>query len=637
MEKWKRALLICFFPITLFGQEETKITSKVSEVKVFLKGANVTRTADTILTNGDNVLVFEKLPKDIDVSTIKLSLAEGHTIKNISHRMNYLQKEKKSNAFVDLKSQIDSMGLEIEESKMELGFVQEKIHLILNNKDLGINEQASVASGLESMLRIYNSELKQLRKEEIMFKRKLRTQNETAKNFKDQLRQTESIKVEPTLEVVVEVTSEVSGTVNATLSYFTPHASWFPVYDARVSDVDQDLVLQLKAQIIQSTPEEWKDVKVTLSNVNPDDSGQLPALEKWKLTYARWTKITTSKKKEAISTIGGKVIGRITDESGEPLIGATILVLGTSIGAVSDLDGSFEIYVPQGSKKLEVSYIGFNAKDVDIKDGPMNISLVESAEMLDEIVVTGYSVNAKAQNLSSSVRTLAGRASGVWSNSSRNNESSPIYVTADIIEKNNAINYEIKDRQTLKNNGKAKLVDIKDFILETFYEYHSTPKLKQDVYLIARIPDWDQYYFLEGEMNLYYEDSYVGKSLLLSDNFTDTLDLSLGIDYNVKINREEVKADTRKSFMGTNRIDSRSYTINVNNLKSTPINIFIHDQYPVSIIKDVDVSLENPDNAKVNETKGSLLWQRKVNARSLSNLNFSYKVKYPRREKVILE
>jgi len=62
------------------------------------------------------------------------------------------------------------------------------------------------------------------------------------------------------------------------------------------------------------------------------------------------------------------VKGSVKDSRGEPLIGANVIVQGSDVGTVTDIDGMFSIVVPPGLKKLVVSYIGFNEQELDVTD-----------------------------------------------------------------------------------------------------------------------------------------------------------------------------------------------------------------------------------------------------------------------------
>lgn len=105
------------------------------------------------------------------------------------------------------------------------------------------------------------------------------------------------------------------------------------------------------------------------------------------------------------------VTGMVVDEKGEPLIGVTVKVQGTVLGAVTDIDGKFSILLPSGQKKgaLTFSYVGYTTTTVDVKPGEAmkTVTLKPTANDIDEIVVIGYGV-AKKSSLTSSVEVISG-------------------------------------------------------------------------------------------------------------------------------------------------------------------------------------------------------------------------------------
>ncbi len=86
--------------------------------------------------------------------------------------------------------------------------------------------------------------------------------------------------------------------------------------------------------------------------------------------------------------------GTVVDQTGEAIIGATIMEKGTTNGTITDFDGNFKISVKNGAT-LIVSYIGFNNQELPAAQG-MKITLKEDAQSLQEVVVTGYQVQRKA-------------------------------------------------------------------------------------------------------------------------------------------------------------------------------------------------------------------------------------------------
>ena len=120
--------------------------------------------------------------------------------------------------------------------------------------------------------------------------------------------------------------------------------------------------------------------------------------------------------------------GVVLEESGEPVIGASIQIKGTGQGTVTDIDGNFSLTVPVGTNVLVVSYVGLKTLEV-VAQPNMRIVLQSDVELLDEVVVVGYgtvrkrdltgsvgqvsSNNIKDLNISNATQALAGQISGV--------------------------------------------------------------------------------------------------------------------------------------------------------------------------------------------------------------------------------
>ena len=126
----------------------------------------------------------------------------------------------------------------------------------------------------------------------------------------------------------------------------------------------------------------------------------------------------------------GKVSGTVVDANGEPVIGASVMVKGTSNGTVTDLDGRFEMpNVPSGSR-LEISYVGFKTQTIDVSGkSSLSVTMQEDNALLDEVVVVGYGVQRKrdvtgaltrvnekelnTKPVSNAFQALQGKAAGV--------------------------------------------------------------------------------------------------------------------------------------------------------------------------------------------------------------------------------
>ena len=103
-----------------------------------------------------------------------------------------------------------------------------------------------------------------------------------------------------------------------------------------------------------------------------------------------------------------KVNGTVLDEIGEPIIGANVVVKGTTIGTTTDLDGNFSLDVPEGSI-ITISYIGYNAQEITYSgQSELNITLVEDTQALDEVVVTALGLKREKKALGYAMQEVKG-------------------------------------------------------------------------------------------------------------------------------------------------------------------------------------------------------------------------------------
>lgn len=92
-----------------------------------------------------------------------------------------------------------------------------------------------------------------------------------------------------------------------------------------------------------------------------------------------------------------KISGIVTDEKGEPIPGASIVVKGTTTGTITGFDGKFNFDIPLETKILSVSFVGFKTKDIQLEnDNELKINLSEDVVGVDEVVVVGYGTQTKA-------------------------------------------------------------------------------------------------------------------------------------------------------------------------------------------------------------------------------------------------
>lgn len=102
------------------------------------------------------------------------------------------------------------------------------------------------------------------------------------------------------------------------------------------------------------------------------------------------------------------VSGVVSDSGGEPLIGANVLVKGTTVGTITDIDGSYSIVVPEGYDQLVVSYTGFATQDINLGASNIVDIQLEQGLLLQEAVVTAFGIERERKELGYSVTTVDG-------------------------------------------------------------------------------------------------------------------------------------------------------------------------------------------------------------------------------------
>ena len=92
-----------------------------------------------------------------------------------------------------------------------------------------------------------------------------------------------------------------------------------------------------------------------------------------------------------------KVTGKVIDETKVPMIGVSVVVKGTTLGISSDLEGSFSLQVPNGTKELTFSYVGYQTLTVTIPASHiLSVQMRPNAQQLNDVVVIGYGTTRKS-------------------------------------------------------------------------------------------------------------------------------------------------------------------------------------------------------------------------------------------------
>lgn len=208
-------------------------------------------------------------------------------------------------------------------------------------------------------------------------------------------------------------------------------------------------------------------------------------------------------------------------------------------------------------------------------------------------------------------------------------------ATLDVPEFN--VDFEIDRPYTIPSDRKPYSIDVETHNLAASYKYYAVPKMDKDAFLLAQVVGWEELNLVSGPVNIYNTNRYVGQSYLNIRNISDTLQISLGRDKDVVVNRIKVKGKSKRQLLGSAKKASVAYEIDVRNNHSKAIDIEILDQIPISTDKEITISLDEKSDAIYTEKTGELLWRFKLEPSTTKKLEMGYSIKYPKDKRVNIQ
>jgi hypothetical protein len=615
-------LILCLILSKTYAQEisEKKIITEVNEVTVFIKDAQITRKKSVELKQGATLLKFINLSPFIDAKSIQVKANGNITVLSVNHQQNYIDKLAKQQELLDFELKFREIKDKIKLEKTYLDILKEELAFLRENRNIGGKNQELSVTNLKDASTFYSKKLTSLKLKEIERYKRLDVLNKSKIDLDNQIKTITSKRDFPNGEILIKINAKNNTKADFELSYVVGNSGWFPTYDIRAKNINEPIEIIYKANIKQDTKIDWNNVKLNLSSANPNISGVAPELKTYFLNYNTLP--------PTYNLTSNQIKGKVVDEKQLPIPGVNVIVKGTTIATSTDFDGNYSITIPNNTSQLEFSFIGYQRQTLPITSSNLNVYLKEDNQSLDEIVVVDYGRRKKK----SARKVLQAKVAGL-----KIRGASSYQIPSEQVVKQTTVAFEIEIPYSIKSDNKSYSVDMVNYNLPAKYKYFCVPKIDKDVFLIANISDWEKYNLLEGEANIFFEDTYVGKTLLDIRYATDTLQISLGRDKNISVKREKVKNFTTKQFIGSKKEESRVWTINVKNNKNQKINMLIFDQVPVSTLEEIKVAVFELSGAKHNIETGEIKWGLSIEPNENKKIELKYSIKYPKNRNLVIE
>lgn len=517
-------------------ENEKTVPSKINATKVFMQGAQVSRTASTSLPAGASTIVFTGLAYQLDPQSIEVTGKGGYTILSVNHRVNHLSESPQKKEMEELQGKVKKLERDLAtENGLKQVWEQEE-QLLLKNTSIAGQQQGVTAAQLQAVNDYVRERLKAVKGGLLVQQEKINTINTELQKLRQQMQQLQALAPRPTSEVVVEITSPAATSATFALNYFVQQATWTPAYDLRATGVGKPVQLLMKAEVTNNTGEDWDKVELSFSSGNPALGGVMPTLDPWTLYLHR------------------------------PM--------------------------PRPTAQRSAGF----TRDQDAKSGSMGL--------MEVVTISADAVRHAPVAMQQQATTME---------------------------------YTISTPFTVPSDARPRTIGVQEHALTATYKHYATPKLDKDAFLYARTTGWEDLGLLSGETNVFFEGTYVGKSYLDLNVPKDTLDISLGRDKGVVVERVKRKGTSDRGILGSSRTATIAWDLTVRNTKATAVDLEIRDQYPLSPQSEVEVKLTEKGGATVDDKKGLLTWNLAVAPKETKKLGFTYTVKHPKDMPMVLE
>jgi len=206
-----------------------------------------------------------------------------------------------------------------------------------------------------------------------------------------------------------------------------------------------------------------------------------------------------------------------------------------------------------------------------------------------------------------------------------------------VIQKQTTTEFEIMLPYMIPSENREQAVTIKEVTLPAVYAYCVVPKLDRDAFLMASVTGWKKYDFLSGKINLFLEGSFTGTSWLDVSAAQDTLQLTLGKDKRIKVERKKIRDFTQKQMLGNNVKEIHGWKIIVMNTKKVPVHLIVEEQIPLSKRKEIVVEPLELSGARLDKLTGKCLWYVDLQPEKQQSFVLRFSVKYPKNKTVYID
>lgn len=285
MKKLLVAVSILLVFTAFANDERTVVNAHLLSVTVYRSGAEMVHTATATLKEGSNELVIDQLGNSIDVNSIQVKVSDGITILGTEFSNNHLTSPVKTARVKLLEDSLEVLNKSIKKQAWLMSNFTSLIDVLKANKDIKGTQTGLSIVELMKFMDYYKTKSIELETELLQLQDKSEKLKESKDKVQKELEEEKNKNTSTTGLITLQLQVATAAKYTFEVSYIALNASWNPFYDLRVDDIKNPIKLVYKANISQTTGIDWKQVKLSLSTANPNQSGTAPQLNPWFLGY----------------------------------------------------------------------------------------------------------------------------------------------------------------------------------------------------------------------------------------------------------------------------------------------------------------------------------------------------------------
>lgn len=209
-------------------------------------------------------------------------------------------------------------------------------------------------------------------------------------------------------------------------------------------------------------------------------------------------------------------------------------------------------------------------------------------------------------------------------------EIEPEFITPEVETGITSVNFKLQ-KISIPSDDQQHKIFLASFLQASPFAYYAVPKLSRYAYLKTSLKNDFSFPILPGEARIFVDGKYVSSSSIKRILSGETFDLSLGVDESVKLNRNLKKKFTEYTgVLGRSKKISYEYEIEIENGKTSDIDIEVKDNFPVSRNEKIKVMLESPTDREAEiSSDGIIKWKIKLKPQEKKSLNVKFYVEHP--------